>query len=65
MDLDRFVSLFILVLSVLTIASGNFVTTMKESQDGIKPELRRLVITYNIEKSIERYLENTRFLNSI
>ena len=64
MDLDRFVSLFILVLSVLTIASGNFVATIKEAQDSIEPELRRLVITHNIEKSIECAMKKTRVLNT-
>ena len=53
MGLNVFLSLFILALSVLTLASGNFVATIKEAQDSIEPELRRLVITYNIEKSIE------------
>ena len=53
MGLNAFLSLFILILSVLTLANGNFVATIKEAQDSIKPELRRLVITYSNEKSIE------------
>ena len=63
MGLNAFLSLFILILSVLTLANGNFVATIKEAQDSIKPELRRLVITYSNEKSIE-LIKNTRVLNS-
>ena len=53
MGLNVFLYLFMLTLFVLKIASGNFVATLKEAEVSIKPELRRLVITYNIEQSIK------------
>ena len=54
MGLSVFLPLFMLTLSVLTLAGSNFVATIKEARDSIKPELRRLVMTHNINKFVER-----------